>query len=66
MFKGQLNFTQYTDVPMQHRHLGIKINTLCDISGYKHDMVEEQDKYKCRCNGNSRDSNIFETEGGGT
>jgi len=62
-----LKFTQYTDVPMQHKHLGIKINTLCDISGYKHDMVgEEQDKCKCRCNSNSSDSHTLETEGGGT
>ena len=64
-FKRQLNFTRYTDVPMQHRHLGIKINTLCDISGYKHDMIGEEQN-KCKCNSNSSDSHTLETEGGMT
>jgi len=50
---------------MQHKHLGIKNDILCDISGYEHDTVgEEQDK--CRCNTNSSDSHTLETEGGGT
>jgi hypothetical protein len=50
---------------MQHKHLGIKINTLCYISGYKKNMVEEKQD-KCKCNSNSSDSHTLEMESGET